>query len=182
MSGPSGVGKTTILKTLFADCPLKIEESVSATTRPRRPGETDGESYHYLSDAQFRKHIENDEFLEYVEVFNRGHLYGTLRQPVVDALASGRSILLELDVAGALKVLKFYPSAITIFIHPGSLSELERRLRGRATDAEDAIQRRLEVARSEIEAAEHYQHIIYNQSVQQTATDICTLLMAAEKN
>lgn len=181
ISGPSGVGKTTVLKSLFKNCPLPLQESVSATTRPRRPGETEGISYHYLTKEQFEEHRKRDEFLECTEVFGRGHWYGTLREPVATGLSRGKWIVLEIDVEGAAKVLKYYPDAVSIFIHPGSLEELERRLRGRGTESETALARRLEVASFELKQSEIYRHIVTNQSVEQTATDICNILQQVEK-
>jgi guanylate kinase len=181
ISGPSGVGKTTVLRSLFENCPLPLQESVSATTRPMRPGETEGISYHYLTDEQFLRHRQHDDFLECTEVFGRGHWYGTLREPVATGLAKGKWIILEIDVEGAAKVLKYYPDAISIFIHPGSLEELERRLRGRGTEPESALARRLEVASYELKQSEIYRHIVTNQSVEQTATDICKILQQVEK-
>lgn len=180
ISGPSGVGKTTVLKHLFAECPLPLVPSVSATTRPRRSGETEGQSYHYLTAEEFERRRASDDFLEYVEVFGRGHWYGTLREPVATSLQQGKWIVLEIDVVGAAKVLQHYPDAISIFIHPGSIEELERRLRGRGTESETALQRRLEVAQTELDAAPTYKHIVTNLSVQQTATDICNLLQQVE--
>ena len=181
ISGPSGVGKTTVLRSLFEICPLPLQESVSATTRPMRPGETEGISYHYLTDEQFQRHRQHDDFLECTEVFGRGHWYGTLQEPVATGLAKGKWIILEIDVEGAAKVLKYYPDAISIFIHPGSLVELERRLRGRDTESESALARRLEVAGYELKQSEIYRHIVTNQSVDQTATDICKILQQVEK-
>ena len=182
ISGPSGVGKTTVLKKLFAECPLPLVESVSATTRPKRPGETEGKSYHYLTTEDFEKKRENGEFLECCEVFGRGYWYGTLRETVTSVLDEGKWIVLEIDVEGAEKVLKHYEDAITIFIHPGSLEELERRLRGRKTETEDALKRRLEVAKRELDASVNYRHIVTNESVEQTVNDICQLLQTLEKN
>ena len=181
ISGPSGVGKTSVLRKLFAQSKLPLVESVSATTRPQRKGETAGTSYHYLSQEQFKKHLENNDFLEYCEVFGYGHWYGTLRQPVTTGLEEGNWIVLEVDVEGAAKVLKTYPDAITIFIHPGSIEELERRLRGRGTESEEVLTRRLEVAKHELDASPIYRHIVINESVEQTANDICELL-EAERN
>jgi guanylate kinase len=135
-----------------------------------------------MTPQQFEKHRENDEFLECCEVFGYGHWYGTLREPVTTGLRAGNWVVLEVDVDGAAKVLKHYPDAITIFIHPGSLEELERRLRGRGTESEDVLNRRLEVAKRELDASPTYRHIIINQSVQQTVNDICELLQQAEKN
>lgn len=181
-SGPSGVGKTTILKQLHQKCSLPLTESVSATTRQRREGETEGVSYHYMTREQFQSHIDQDDFLESTEVFGRGDMYGTLKEPVNRALNDGKWIILELDVVGALKVLKIHPDAITIFIHPGSVEELERRLRGRGTESEEALTRRLEVAQGEIEASSNYKHIVYNSSVEQTVDEICSLLQAIAEN
>ncbi len=180
ISGPSGVGKTTVLQKLYERCRLPLVASVSATTRPMRPGEIEGVNYHYLTDDQFQQHRAQDNFLECVEVFGRGHWYGTLREPVSTGLSEGKWVVLEIDVEGAEKVLKHHPEAITIFIHPGSIEELERRLRGRGTETESALQRRLEVAQRELDAAATYQHIVINHSVDQTVEDICQLLEALE--
>ena len=180
ISGPSGVGKTTVLRKLFDQCKLPLEPSVSATTRPQREGEIAGVSYHYLSDADFQQKRNNGEFLECVEVFKHGHWYGTLEKPVSTGLNRGKWIVLEIDVEGANKVLKHYPQAITIFIHPGSIEELEKRLRGRGTETEAALSRRLEVARRELRDSESYQHIVTNKSVEQTVDDICQLLESLE--
>jgi len=181
VSGPSGVGKTTVLKRLLAECPLPLEPSVSATTRPQRPGEVDGQSYFFLDADEFQRRREADAFLECVEVFGRGHWYGTLREPVKTGLEAGKWIVLEIDVEGADEVLKHYPDAITIFVHPGSIEELERRLRGRGTESEDSLTRRLEVASRELAAADKYRHIVVNQSIDQTVNDICLLLQAQNK-
>ncbi|MFK7767668.1 MAG: guanylate kinase [Mariniblastus sp.] len=180
ISGPSGVGKTTVLQKLFDECPLPLVESVSATTRPQRPGETEGVSYHYISHEQFAEHREKGEFLECCEVFGYGHWYGTLHKPVTTSLTEGKWIVLEVDVEGAGKVLKHYPDAITIFIHPGSLEELERRLRGRGTESEEVLKRRLDVAKHELDASPMYRHIIVNKSVEQTVNDICQKLLGEE--
>jgi guanylate kinase len=134
-----------------------------------------------LTRQQFEAHIETDDFLEYTEVFGRGDLYGTLREPVEAAVRDGKWIILELDVVGAFKVLKIHPDAITIFIHPGSIEELERRLRGRGTESEEALSRRLEVAQCELDASGQYSHIVYNESVQQTVEEINQLLQAIAK-
>lgn len=181
VSGPSGVGKTTVLKLLLESCPLPLAMSVSATTRSIRPGETEGVSYYFLSDEEFQRRRNNHEFLECCEVFGRGHWYGTLRKPVATGLNDGKWIVLEIDVEGAAKVLDYYPQAISIFIHPGSLDELERRLRGRGTETEKSISRRLEVARHELESIHLYRHVVRNLTVEQTTNEICQLLQQAEK-
>ena len=179
-SGPSGVGKTTVLTRVLTACKRPLMLSVSATTRPKRAGETAGTSYHYLTDQQFQLHRANGDFLECVEVFGRGHWYGTLKSTVQDGLDQGKWVILEIDVEGARKVLVHYPEAITIFVHPGDAQELERRLRGRGTESEDALQRRLEVAAKELDASTSYQHVVINHTVEQTATDICQILESAE--
>lgn len=180
ISGPSGVGKTTVLKDLYRKCKLPLEASVSATTRPKRPGEIEGASYFYLTDDEFQERRQAGDFLESIEVFGRGHWYGTLKGPVEAGLNAGKWIVLEIDVEGANEVLKHYPEAITIFIHPGSIEELERRLRGRGTESEDALDRRLEVAARELDAADQYSHIVINQTVDQTVNNICQLLQKLE--
>src|SRR5690242_20589295 len=128
ISGPSGAGKSTLLKQLFAHFP-NIKPSVSATTRPPRPGETEGLDYHFLSAAEFQRRRAAGEFLESCEVFGSGHWYGTLESEVTPSLRQGKWVLLEIDVEGTLNVLERFPEAITIFVRPNSLEELERRLR-----------------------------------------------------
>ncbi len=179
VSGPSGAGKSTVVKRLLADCPLPLVLSVSATTRSPRPGEADGVDYHFLSHDEFRRRREAGEFLECMEVFGRGDWYGTLRSTVASGLAAGKWILLEIDVQGAMSVLESYPQAVTIFIHPGSLEELERRLRHRGSETEASIRRRLEVARAELDYVPRYRHTVVNHQPQQAARDICQLLMSA---
>ena len=136
ISAPSGAGKTTLLKLLFERFPTLVA-SVSATTRPPRPGEIDGVDYHFLTSEEFARRRTAGEFLECCEVFGRGHWYGTLSGEVSPSLAAGKSIVLEIDVKGTLAVLEAYPDAITIFVHPSSSEELERRLRGRGTESEE---------------------------------------------
>ena len=177
ISGPSGAGKSTVVSKLIEDCPLPLKLSISATTRPVRGDDKPGKNYIFLSDEDFREKVENGEFLEYVEVFGRGHWYGTLREQVSTGLIAGNWIILEIDVEGAQKAKQSYPDAISVFIHPGSLEELERRLRGRGTEQEDAIARRLEVASHELEAAVLYDHVVVNQTIEQTVEDICQLLI-----
>lgn len=162
MSGPSGVGKSTVVRKLLALGEPPIELSISATTREPRAGEQDGIDYHFLPKEDFQRRIEADEFLEYVEVFRKGHLYGTLRSEVEARLNEGVSVLLEIDVEGAAKVAQKYPEAVTIFLSPESAEELERRLRDRGTETEEAIQRRLETAKKEMEASKWYRHRVTN--------------------
>ena len=176
ISGPSGAGKSTVVRRLLDRCPLPLCLSVSATTRPARPGEQDGRQYHFLSHDDFARLRAENKFLECKEVFGRGDWYGTLRSEVTSGLAAGKWVVLEIDVEGTLSVLEEFPDAITIFLHPGSLEELERRLRGRATDTEDSILRRLEVARREMSMKDRYQFEIINGQMDQAVDDIIQLL------
>ena len=147
LSGPSGAGKSTVVRRLLQCSPVPLRLSVSATTRPPRPGEQDGCRLPFPRPTRSllqRRHA--GEFLECKEVFGRGDWYGTLRSEVTTGHAEGKWVLLEIDVQGALSVLEQVPDAITIFLHPGSLAELERRLRHRGTESPESLARRLEVA------------------------------------
>lgn len=176
ISGPSGAGKSTVVRQLLEKCDLPLKLSVSATTRPPRPGETDGCHYHFLSQTEFARRREAGEFLEYMEVFGRGDWYGTLRSEVDHGLAGGCWVILEIDVQGALRVLEERADSVTIFLHPGSMEELERRLRARATDPEAAIQRRLQVARHEMQFLPKYRFEVINRTIDQAVQDICDIL------
>jgi guanylate kinase len=176
ISGPSGAGKSTVVRELLACGRLPLRLSVSATTRAPRPGEVDGVHYHFLTHDEFAHRRERGEFLECKEVFGRGDWYGTLRGEVEAGQAAGAWMVLEIDVEGALSVLKQCPDAVTIFIDPGSRAELERRLRSRQTDSEEAIARRLEVADRELAQAHKYRHRVVNQTVPQAVEEICDIL------
>ena len=177
ISGPSGVGKSTIVKQLLQQCELPLELSISATTRPPRADDQPGVNYHFMTAEEFRERVTNGEFLEYVEVFGRGYWYGTLKEQVSTGLNRGKWIILEIDIAGAAKVLQVHPDALTIFIHPGNLSELQRRLEKRGTETQESLVRRLEVAQQELSAASNYQNIVTNNTVDQAVTSICQLLL-----
>jgi guanylate kinase len=179
ISGPSGAGKTTLLARLLARLP-QLKPSVSATTRPPRPGERDGADYHFLTSQEFERRRAAGEFLECFEVFGRGYWYGTLRSEVSPSLEAGKSVVLEIDVQGTMAVLASHPDAITIFVRPGDAAELERRLRGRATDSEEAIARRLEVARRELERADEYQYQVVNDDVDRAVQEIYEILKSHE--
>ncbi|MGB7345032.1 MAG: guanylate kinase [Pirellulaceae bacterium] len=177
ISGPSGAGKSTVVEGLMSECRLPLQLSVSATTRPPRPGEEDKKHYFFLSDDQFARLRSEDAFLECKEVFGQGHWYGTLREQVAAGLADGKWVILEIDVQGALAVLEkdeFNP--ITLFIHPGGMEELERRLRNRGTESEEAITRRLETAGREMRYLHRYQYEIINGNVDTAVAEICQLL------
>jgi guanylate kinase len=179
VSGPSGAGKTTVLKEVLARFP-RLVPSVSATTRPPRPGEVDGVDYYFLSPDEFAARRERGEFLECFEVFGRGYWYGTLESEVAPRLAAGKWVVLEIDVDGTLAVLEKYPGAVTLFVRPDSIEELERRLRLRGTESEAAIQRRLEVARRELGFVDRYRYVVINRSVSQAVDDILQILKSLE--
>jgi len=159
VSGPSGAGKGTLCSLARKQRP-DIALTVSATTRSPRPGEKDGVSYHFLSDEEFTRRVEAGEFLEWAEV--HGHRYGTLKSEVETRLAAGQSVILEIDVQGALNVRKVYPDAVLIFVQAPSLDALEQRLRARGTETEEAIELRLANARKELELAGQYDVTIIN--------------------
>jgi guanylate kinase len=152
--------------------------SVSATTRPPRPAEQDGVDYHFLSEQEFERRRDANDFLEWKEVFGRGHLYGTLRDQTEAGLESGKWVVLEIDVEGALAVLEQHEDAITIFLHPGSMDELEQRLRRRGTESEESVQRRLDVARREMACKDRYTYEVINDSVDRAVQQICDIFMS----
>ncbi len=176
ISGPSGAGKTTLMKELFQRTHRPLVASVSATTRKPRPNEINGEDYHFLTQAEFDLRRKNGDFLECFEVFGRGYWYGTLWNEVTPSLAAGKWVVLEIDVQGTKAVLGRYPDALTIFVGTESLAELERRLRGRGTESEEAIQRRLEVARREVKAATFYQHHVVNDTLDRAVGELVDIL------
>lgn len=176
ISGPSGAGKSTVVRRLLEDCDQPLRLSVSATTRRPRPGELAGVDYHFLQLDEFTRRREAGEFLECKEVFGRGDWYGTLRSEVTTGHANGQWVILEIDVEGCLAALESYPQAVTIFLHPGSMDELERRLRQRGTEAEDSIARRLAVARREMAQIDRYRFQVVNRTVEQAVREICDIL------
>ncbi len=176
ISGPSGAGKSSAIERLLARSKLPLELSVSATTRPPRPGEIHGKNYWFLTPEEFQRKREAGEFLEYKEVFGRGTWYGTLKETVTTGLNEGKWVILEIDVQGALSVLDQYHDVITIFVHPGSIEELEKRLRARGTESEEAFRRRLQVATEELALRHHYSHEIINQNLDNTVEQLDRLL------
>jgi guanylate kinase len=180
ISGPSGAGKTTLLKRLYAGSPRPLVTSVSATTRAPRPGEVDGIDYHFLSKEEFARRRQRGEFLECFEVYQRGDWYGTLKSEVTPRLAAGKWVVLEIDVQGTLAVLDQYPGAVTVFVRPSSLAELERRLRDRGTESEAALARRLEVARRELQAADRYRYQVVNDDVDRALKQLSEILSSPE--
>lgn len=159
-SGPSGVGKGTLNARLFAEFGDQIAFSVSATTRAPREGEIDGKHYFFISRQEFENRIANNDFLEYAQF--AGNCYGTPKSYVLSLLEKGKNVLLEIEVQGAMQVMKRMPECVSIFVLPPSFEELERRLRGRGTESEEKVRARLETARGEIAYAPRYQYQIVN--------------------
>ena len=160
VSGPAGVGKGTINISLISRN-SDIRMSVSATTRQPRPGEIDGVHYFFKTEEEFQKMINKGAFLEYMRVFNT-HYYGTPKSFVEQELAEGRSVILEIDVQGAMRVKAAYPDAVLIFIAPPSMSELKSRLIHRGTESSEAIDRRFETAYQEMKYIDRYDYVVVN--------------------
>jgi guanylate kinase len=166
ISAPSGAGKTTVARHLLQRFP-QLRFSVSATTRPKRPAEVDGRDYFFWSREQFEQAIARGELVEYEEIF--GHLYGTLRSQVEQALSTGEFLLFDIDVKGALALRRAYPEqTFLIYVAPPSIEELERRLRQRGTESEEQIRRRLERAAMELQFQDHFDVVIRNEQLEQT--------------
>lgn len=174
LSGPTAVGKTTVVKQLRADHP-ELWISVSTTTRPPRPREIDGEHYHFVDDATFDKMIEQGEFLEWAVVHKRAK-YGTPRGPVERALEHGDSVLLEIDLQGARQVRQTIPDALFVFLAPPSWDELVRRLIGRGTETEAERERRLATAREELAAEAEFDVTLVNTDVETVCEELVTLM------
>ncbi len=177
-SGPSGAGKDTVLKALMASNP-NIRLSISATTRPPREGEKDGEDYFFLTCQQFTQMIQNGEMLVHASYCD--NFYGTPRRPVEEALAAGRDVILEIEVEGAEQVLRTQPGCVSIFLMPPSLEVLESRLRQRQTDDEQSIQKRLNKAREEMERASAYDYVVVNDQLAKAVGEIDAILHRQKK-
>ncbi len=176
VSSPSGAGKSTISRKLLAG-DAQLTMSVSATTRPPRPGEQDGVDYHFVDLARFKDMVGDGEFLEWAHVFD--HRYGTPRAPVEAALRAGRDVLFDIDWQGAQQL---YQQAggdvVRVFIFPPSMAELDRRLRGRGTDAEEVIARRMGRAAAEVSHWDGYDYVLVNDDVERCYADVAAILAA----
>ena len=175
ISGPSGVGKSTVLHALM-EKRKNVYFSVSATTRDPRPGEEDGIHYHFLDVDTFRQWIANDEFLEYAEFV--GNFYGTPRRFVDEAMERGEDVILDIEVQGAIQVTSKRPDAVRIFIAPPSWAELERRLTDRGTDSPDKIQKRLLRAKVEFQTAHTYDYFVINNTVEEAVEELNAIMTA----
>ena len=174
-SGPSGSGKGTIMKSLLASREDTVL-SVSMTTRAPRPGEIDGYHYHFVTREEFQKTIEEDGFLEYAEY--NGNFYGTPEAPIRRLLNEGKNVMLEIEVQGAEKVMDHRSDVVSIFITTPSYEELERRLRGRGTEPEEVIQKRMKTSQYELSRAFRYQYIVLNDEVEKAVDRITTIIDA----
>ncbi len=169
LTGPSGVGKGTLMRLLLSRHP-ELNYSISATTRTPRRGEVEGKDYYFISRSQFQKLIEKGEFLEWAEFAD--NLYGTPRKPVIDLMKSGKLVLLEIELEGARQIRATFPELLSIFILPPSFDELEKRIRGRKKDSEEAISRRLKRAKEEIDCASEFHIQIVNDDLETAIHDI----------
>lgn len=175
ISGPSGTGKGTVCDLLRQKHP-EISYSISATTRQPRPGEQDGVNYYFYTKEKFREMIDQGQLLEWAEVY--GNFYGTPKQKVLDRLEAGEDILLEIDTQGALNVMKVMPEGLFIFLLPPSLEELAARLKGRGTETEESLHRRLGAAVDEIKLATKYRYVVVNDKVEDAQETIANIIEA----
>jgi guanylate kinase len=177
ISGPSGAGKSTVVKQLISECPLPLTTSISATTRSPRDAEANGVDYFFMSEKEFGELRKAGAFLECKQNFGLQHWYGTLHEQVAAGLNAGKWVILEIDVMGAMEILedgRFDP--ITIFIHPGGMDELEKRLIARGTETQDSLTARLETAAAEMRYLSRYKYEVINQSVPNAVAEICQIL------
>ncbi|HMC92942.1 MAG TPA: guanylate kinase [Allosphingosinicella sp.] len=173
LSSPSGAGKSTIARMLLKSDD-GIAMSVSATTRPRRPGEIDGRDYHFVTTEKFEAMVAEGEFLEWAHVF--GHRYGTLKSEVLKAIEGGRDVLLDIDWQGTQQLKQVDPDIVRVFILPPSLTELERRLTRRGTDSEEVIRRRMDRAAAEISHWAEYDYVLINNDAEKCRDLVHTIL------
>ena len=173
ITGPSGVGKGTLIRTLVEQIP-ELGLSVSATTRPPRPGEQEGVDYHFLSDDEFDARVRAGEFVEHARY--SGRRYGTLRSELERRIRAGVPVVLEIEVQGARQVREALPDAVQIFIAPPSEEALRTRLIGRGTDAPEAVERRLQTAREELAARDEFHHVVVNDRLEDAVAQLADIV------
>lgn len=174
LCGPSGVGKGTVCRQLLDRCP-DMQLSISYTTRSPRAGEREGEHYFYVDQARFDEMVQEEAFLEYMRVHG-GKSYGTPKANVAQHLASGRDVLLEIDVCGALEVKRHLPQAVMIFLLPPSMAELKRRLWGRGTEPQAACEERFRTSQAELEVAPAFEYLVVNDQVESAVAEIIDII------
>jgi guanylate kinase len=179
ITAPSGAGKSSLINALLKEDPA-LKLSVSYTTRPPRPGEANGREYHFVDDKTFLAMRDRGEFLESAEV--HGNRYGTSKQVILDALARGQDLLLEIDWQGARQVRALYPHCVGVFILPPSVEELERRMRQRAQDSEEVIRRRLENAREELAHQGEFKYAIINKDFDEARRALAKIIRSEREN
>jgi guanylate kinase len=173
ITGPSGVGKGTLIRLLRERVP-ELALSVSATTRQARPGETQGVEYHFISDEEFARHVADGDFVEWAEY--SGRRYGTLREELERHTSGGRPVVLEIEVQGARQVRETLPEAVQIFIRPPSDEALRDRLIGRGTDDAEQVERRLKVAEDELAAAGEFEHVVVNDRLDEAVDELAAIV------
>ena len=178
LSGPSGSGKDTVLNK-FLDGRNDARVSVSMTTRAKREDEVDGVNYYFVSREYFEKKLSEDKMLEYAEY--AGNLYGTPKAPVDEMLAEGKAVILKIEIQGADKIRKLYPDVVSIFLMPPSAAVLEKRLRGRNSEDEETINHRLVIAKEEMRRAADYDYVVINDTVENAAAGIETIINAERR-
>ena len=176
LSGPSAVGKSTVVRCLRERIP-NLHFSVSATTRAPRPGEVDGVDYHFVSPARFQQLIDEGALLEWAEIHGGLQRSGTLAEPVRAATALGFPVLIEVDLAGARAIKQAMPEAITVFLAPPSWEDLEARLVGRGTETPEAMRRRLDTARVELAAQDDFDQVVVNSQLESACAELVSLLV-----
>jgi guanylate kinase len=175
ITGPSGVGKGTLIRSLVQQVP-ELEVAVSATTRPPRPGEVDGVDYHFLSEAEFEERLAAGEFVEHATY--SGHRYGTLRSELEGRVNAGVPVVLEIEIQGARQVRESMPEAVQVFIAPPSLDALKARLVGRGTNSPRDMDARLRTARDELAAREEFVHVVVNDRLEQAVGELVAIVRA----
>ena len=178
LSGPSAVGKSTLVRCLRERIP-DLVFSVSATTRAPRPSEVDGVDYHFVTPARFQQLIDEGDLLEWAEIHSGLHRSGTLARPVRDATAAGHPVLIEVDLAGARAVKQAMPEAISVFLAPPSWEALEARLSGRGTESPEVIERRLTTARTELAAQNDFDEVVVNSQLETACSELVSLLVGS---
>lgn len=177
-SGPSGVGKDTVLEVVL-DKDKELQKSISLTTREKRENEIDGKDYYFITDSAFEEMIKKNEVLEFAKYGK--NFYGTPKAPIDKWLSEGKTIILKIEVQGAKRIKELYDDAVGIFIMPPSIEELEKRLRFRGTENEEDIQRRLEIAKTEMEKSVDYDYLVVNDEIDTASNNVLEIIKALNK-